>query len=66
MQYIHQQRGRKEKMDTNKHYERQERISNLSDILVEESIKNGEAFSEELCYVMWNRAAKVVDALEAV
>ena len=53
-------------MDTNKHYERQERISNLADTLVEESIKNGEAFSEDLCYVMWNRAAKVVDELEAV
>jgi hypothetical protein len=49
---------------TEQHYERQERISKVADLLVDEAIENGEAFSEELTYRMWSRAKQAVDALD--
>ena len=47
------------------HYEQQQRISKLADLLVEERMENGEPFSEELCYFAWAQAKKIVEAMDA-
>ena len=46
------------------HYEKQERISNLAEILIDEKIENGEAFSEEMVYLAWEQAKTVVESID--
>ena len=49
------------KMKTEQHSERQERTQKLADLMIEEA---DQPESEELDYLMYARAAKVIDAMD--